>query len=70
MRVIRLPAVPGVVLVKGPGVCAIVIPDNLPRDEVLELASLVLSPGEYEEVRDAVASGAVRAPDAARLDEA
>jgi hypothetical protein len=70
MRVIRLPALPAVVLVKGPGVCAVAIPDNLPRDEVLELASLVLSTSEYEEVRDAVAPGAVQAHDIGRLDEA
>lgn len=54
MRVIRLPALPAVVLVKGPGVCAVAIPDNLPSDEVLELASLVLTTTEYEEVREAV----------------
>lgn len=70
MRVIRSSALPAVVLVKGAGVCAVVIPENLPRDEILELASLVLSVREYEEVRDAVAPGAVRAPDIAHLDEA
>ena len=69
MRVIRSTALPAVVLVKGPGVCAIAIPDNLPRHEILELASLVLTTSEYEEVRDAVAPGAVRGPDIARLDE-
>jgi hypothetical protein len=40
--------------VKGPGVCAVAIPDDLPSDEVLELASLVLTTTEYEEVREAV----------------
>ncbi|HET6192508.1 MAG TPA: hypothetical protein VFE59_36540 [Trebonia sp.] len=30
------------------------IPDSLPSHEVLELASLVLSTGEYEEFRRAV----------------
>lgn len=70
MRVIRSPALPAVVLVKGPGVCAVAIPDNLPRDEVLELASLVLSTTEYEEVKDAVAPGADRAPDSPRIHEA
>lgn len=54
MRIIRVPALPAVVLVKGPGICAVAIPNNLPSHEVLELASLVLSPTEYEEVRDAV----------------
>lgn len=54
MRVIRLPALPAVVRVKGPGVCAVAIPDDLPSDEVLELASLVLTTTEYEEVREAV----------------
>jgi hypothetical protein len=69
MRVIRSPALPAVVLVKGPGVCAVAIPDNLPHDEILELASLVLTTSEYEEVRNAVAPGAVRASDIARPDE-
>jgi hypothetical protein len=57
MRVIRSHALPAVVLVKGPGVCAVVIPDSLHPDEVLELASLVLSATEYEEVREAVRPG-------------
>jgi len=54
MRIVRVSALPAVVLVKGPGVCAVAIPDNLPSHEVLELASLVLSPAEYEEVRHAI----------------
>jgi hypothetical protein len=54
MRIIRMSALPAVVLVKGPGVCAVAIPDSLPSHEVLELASLVLSTTEYEEVRHAV----------------
>lgn len=61
MLVIRSPVLPAVILVKGPGVCAVAIPDSLPSDEVLELASLVLSTQEYEEVRDAVRPGADRA---------
>lgn len=67
MLVIRSPALPAVVLVKGPGVCAVAIPDSLPSNEVLELASLVLSTKEYEEVRDAVRPGAtvIPEPDAA-----
>lgn len=54
MRIMCVSALPAVVVVKGPGVCAVAIPDSLPSDEVLELASLVLSNAEYEEVRDAV----------------
>ena len=54
MRIVRVPALPAVVLVKGRGICAVAIPDHLPSHEVLELASLVLSPTEYEEVRHAV----------------
>jgi len=60
MLVIRLPALPAVVRVKGPGVCAVAIPDSLPADEVLELASLVLSTREYEEIRDTVRPDADR----------
>jgi len=54
MRIIRVPALPAVVLVKGPGICTVAIPDHLPSHDVLELASLVLSPKEYEEVQHAV----------------
>ena len=62
MRIIRVPALPAVVLVKGPGICAVAIPNNLPSHEVLELASLVLSDSEYEEVRHAVRPAPVVPP--------
>jgi hypothetical protein len=54
MRIIRSSSLPAVVLVRGPGVCAVAIPDGLPSAEILELASLVLSTTEYEEFRHAV----------------
>ena len=54
MRNIRSCDVPAVVLVKGRGVRALAIPESLPISEVLELASLVLSTSEYEELRHAV----------------
>ena len=66
MRIIRMSALPAVVLVKGPGVCAVAIPDSLPSHEVLELASLVLSTTEYEEVRHAVKPCGDRHPRPAR----
>jgi hypothetical protein len=62
MRIIRVPALPAVVRVKGPGICAVAIPDNLSSHEVLELACLVLSPTEYEEVRHAVVRPAPPVP--------
>jgi hypothetical protein len=62
MRIIRLPALPAVVLVKGPGIRAVAIPDSLPPHEVLELASLVLSTTEYEEVRHAIKSAPLVPP--------
>ena len=49
MRIIRLSDLSAVVLVKGRGVLAVAIPERLSSDEVLELASLVLSTSEYEE---------------------
>ena len=49
MRIIRLSDLSAVVLVKGRGVCTVAIPERLSSDEVLELASLVLSTSEYEE---------------------
>ena len=58
MRIIRSSGLPAVVLVKGRGVRAVAIPRSLPSHEVLELASLVLSTGEYEELRHAVQPGA------------
>lgn len=54
MWIIRSSGLQAVVLVKGPGVCRVAIPERLPPDEVLELASLVLSTSEYEEFRHAV----------------
>jgi hypothetical protein len=51
MRIIRSSDLPAVVLVKGRGLRIVAIPDSLPPDEVLELASLVLSAGDYEEFR-------------------
>ena len=54
MRIIRSSSLPAVVLVRGPGVCAVAIPDGLPSAEILKLASLVLSTTEYEEFRHAV----------------
>jgi hypothetical protein len=54
MRIIRSSDLPAVVLVKGRGILAVAIPERLPADEVLELASLVLSTREYEEFRHAV----------------
>lgn len=54
MRIIRSPDLPAVVLVKGRGRRIVAIPDRLPPDEVVELASLVLSGSEYEEFRHAV----------------
>jgi hypothetical protein len=54
MRIIRSSRLPAVVLVKGRGVFTVAIPERLSSDEVLELASLVLSTSEYEEFRHAV----------------
>jgi hypothetical protein len=54
MRIIRSSDLPAVVLVKGRGVRTLAIPESLPSDEVLELASLMLSTSEYEELRRAV----------------
>jgi hypothetical protein len=50
MRIIRSPDLPAVVRVKGRGVLAVAIPARLASHEVLELASLVLSPSEYKEL--------------------
>lgn len=57
MWIIRSSDLQAVVLVKGPGVFRVAIPERLPSDEVLELASLVLSTSEYEEFRHAVEPG-------------
>jgi hypothetical protein len=54
MRIIRSSGLPAVVLVRGRGVRTLAIPQSLPSHEVLELASLVLSTSEYEELQHAV----------------
>ena len=54
MRIIRSSGLPAVVLVRGRGVPTLAIPQSLPSDDVLELASLVLSTSEYEELQHAV----------------
>jgi len=54
MRIIRSSDVPAVVLVKDREACTLAIPESLPSHEVLELASLMLSTSEYEELRHAV----------------
>jgi hypothetical protein len=58
MRIIRSSDLPAVVLVKGRGVRALAIPESLTSHQVLELASLVLSTSEYEELQQAVESAA------------
>lgn len=54
MRIIRSSGLPAVVLVRGRGVRTLAIPRSLPSHEVLEMASLVLSTSEYEELWHAV----------------
>ena len=54
MRITRSPDLPAVVLVKSRGVRALANPEGLSSHEVLELASLVLSASEYEELWHAV----------------
>jgi hypothetical protein len=54
MRIIRSSGLPAVVLVKVRGVRTLAIPQSLPSHEVLEMASLVLSTSEYEELWHAV----------------
>jgi hypothetical protein len=54
MRITRSSDLPAVVLVKSGGVRALAIPEGLSSHEVLELASLVLSTSEYEELWHAV----------------
>jgi hypothetical protein len=58
MRIIRSSEVPAVVLVKAREERTLAIPESLPSHEVLELASLMLSTSEYEELRHAVQPGA------------
>ena len=54
MRIIRSSDLPAVVLVKGHGVRAVAVPESLTSRQVLELASLVLSTSEYEELQQAI----------------
>lgn len=54
MRIIRSSDLPAVVLVRRRGVLSVAIPERLPSHEVLELASLVLTTSEYQELWHAV----------------
>lgn len=54
MRIVRWSELPAVVLVRDKEECAVAVPDGLASREVLELASLVLSPDEYSEFRNEV----------------
>ena len=54
MRITRSSELSAVVLVKSHGERALAIPEGLSSHEVLELASLVLSTSEYEELWHAV----------------
>jgi hypothetical protein len=58
MRVIRWSGLSAVIRVKGRGVSAVAVPENLASREVLELASLVLSPSEFRELQHEVRPGA------------
>jgi hypothetical protein len=58
MRIIWSSDLPALVLIRGRGVLALAIPDTLPDCEVLELASLVLSASEYEELWRAIGPAA------------
>ena len=60
MRIIRSSYLPAVVLVRGRGLRTLAIPESLTSHQVLELASLVLSTSEYEELRHAVEQPADR----------
>ena len=57
MWIVRSSHLPAFVLVRGRGVLSVAVPESLSSDEVLELASLVLSTGEYEEFQHAVEDG-------------
>jgi hypothetical protein len=51
MHIIRSPDLPAVVLIRGRSgqeVVAVAVPARLAPHEVLELASLIMSPGEYD----------------------
>ena len=67
MRIVRWSGLPAVVLVKGRGMCAVAVPENLASREVLELARLVLSPNEYQELQLEVRPAEGEDPEALRL---
>jgi len=62
MRVIRQSVLPAVIKVNGRGVNAVAIPEGLPVEEILELASLVLTSGEYQQVRHEMKADFTRSP--------
>ncbi len=54
MRIVRWSGLPAVVRVRSRGDVTVAIPSGLAREDVLDLASLVLSSGEYQELRHAI----------------
>ncbi len=54
MRIVRWSGLPAVVRVRRRGDVTVAIPSGLAREDVLDLASLVLSSGEYQELRHAI----------------
>jgi len=57
MRVVRVNTLPIVIRVQTPREVVVALPRAEPADEVLKLASLVLSGKEFEELRDAFRTG-------------
>jgi hypothetical protein len=58
MRIVRWSGLRAVVKVKSRGDVTVAIPSGVPSSEVLDLASLVLSGGEYQELCHAMGSAA------------
>jgi hypothetical protein len=65
-RIVRWTGPPAVVRVKTPADVTVAIPSHLARAEVLDLASLVLSHGEYRELCRAIEGTARRGGSAQR----
>jgi hypothetical protein len=58
MRIVRWSGLRAVVKVKSRGDVTVAIPRGVPSSEVLDLASLVLSGGEYQELCHVMGSAA------------
>jgi hypothetical protein len=64
MRIVQWSGLSAVVKVKTSKDVTVAIPEGLPRNDVLDLASLILSNREYRQLRNAITPASPAGPNA------